>query len=136
MRSWGKDLDTLTRLHRALRALDTGDHAEQRPLSAPTLLAPPAGSAADLAAPPLDQALPRRHAPDLAPQPGPDPAALSDPAAVPGGWVSNALVRYTAPGSELVLGPPVSSSWRTGRLAAHLEPRPPLMSHACGGPNR
>ena len=25
--------------------------------------------------------------------------------AVPGGWVSNALVRYTAPGDELVLGP-------------------------------
>ena len=25
--------------------------------------------------------------------------------AVPGGWVSNALVRYTAPGDELILGP-------------------------------
>src|SRR6202044_3657442 len=24
---------------------------------------------------------------------------------VPGGWVSNALVRYTSPGSQLVLGP-------------------------------
>ena len=29
--------------------------------------------------------------------------------AVPGGWVSNALVRYTAPGSELVLGPPLGT---------------------------
>jgi NAD(P)H-flavin reductase len=29
--------------------------------------------------------------------------------AIPGGWVSNALVRYTSPGSELVLGPPVGT---------------------------
>jgi NAD(P)H-flavin reductase/hemoglobin-like flavoprotein len=29
--------------------------------------------------------------------------------AVPGGWVSNALVRYTSPGSELVLGPPLGT---------------------------
>jgi NAD(P)H-flavin reductase/hemoglobin-like flavoprotein len=28
---------------------------------------------------------------------------------VPGGWVSNALVRYTSPGSELVLGPPLGT---------------------------
>jgi NAD(P)H-flavin reductase/hemoglobin-like flavoprotein len=29
--------------------------------------------------------------------------------AVPGGWVSNALVRYTSAGSELVLGPPLGT---------------------------
>jgi NAD(P)H-flavin reductase len=29
--------------------------------------------------------------------------------AVPGGWVSNALVRCTSPGSELVLGPPLGT---------------------------
>jgi NAD(P)H-flavin reductase/hemoglobin-like flavoprotein len=29
--------------------------------------------------------------------------------AVPGGWVSNALMRYTPPGSELVLGPPLGT---------------------------
>jgi NAD(P)H-flavin reductase/hemoglobin-like flavoprotein len=29
--------------------------------------------------------------------------------AVPGGWVSTALVRYTSPGSELVLGPPLGT---------------------------
>jgi NAD(P)H-flavin reductase/hemoglobin-like flavoprotein len=29
--------------------------------------------------------------------------------AVPGGWVSNALVRYTPPGSQLVLGPPLGT---------------------------
>jgi NAD(P)H-flavin reductase len=29
--------------------------------------------------------------------------------AVPGGWVSSALVRYTTPGSELTLGPPLGT---------------------------
>jgi NAD(P)H-flavin reductase/hemoglobin-like flavoprotein len=29
--------------------------------------------------------------------------------AVPGGWVSNALVRYAAPGTELILGPPLGT---------------------------
>jgi NAD(P)H-flavin reductase/hemoglobin-like flavoprotein len=29
--------------------------------------------------------------------------------AVPGGWVSNALVRYTSPGAQLVLGPPLGT---------------------------
>jgi NAD(P)H-flavin reductase/hemoglobin-like flavoprotein len=29
--------------------------------------------------------------------------------AVPGGWVSTALVRYTSPGSQLVLGPPLGT---------------------------
>ena len=73
--SWGRDLDTLTRLHRALRALDTGAHAEQAPLSAPVLLAPPP-----------DEALPRRHGPDLAPEadPAADPAAPADQALPPG----------------------------------------------------
>jgi NAD(P)H-flavin reductase/hemoglobin-like flavoprotein len=74
-RSWGKDLDTLTRLHRALRALDTGEHAEQQPLSAPVLLA---GPATDLTAAAPDEALPRRRGRDLAPEPGPEPAAPSD----------------------------------------------------------
>jgi NAD(P)H-flavin reductase len=74
-RSWGKDLDTLTRLHRALRALDTGEHAEQQPLSAPVLLA---GPATDLTAAAPDEALPRRRGPDLAPEPGPEPTAPSD----------------------------------------------------------
>ncbi len=34
--------------------------------------------------------------------------------AVPGGWVSNALVHYTAPGSELVLGPPLGTMTLAG----------------------
>ncbi len=29
--------------------------------------------------------------------------------AVPGGWVSNALVRHTAPGDELIIGPPLGT---------------------------
>ncbi len=29
--------------------------------------------------------------------------------AIPGGWVSNALVRHTAPGDELVIGPPLGT---------------------------
>jgi NAD(P)H-flavin reductase len=97
-RSWGKDLDTLTRLHRALRALDTGAHAEQAPLSAPVLLAPPP-----------DEALPRRHGPDLAPDPEPDPAASSD-LVVPSGLASRsdlAVPSDPAPATgEPEAGPP------------------------------
>ena len=44
VRSWSKDLDTLTRLHKGLRAMDAD--AEQEFLSAPALLAPPAGLSA------------------------------------------------------------------------------------------
>lgn len=40
-RTWGKDLETLTRLHRSLQALDAEADAKQEPLSAPVLLAPP-----------------------------------------------------------------------------------------------
>jgi len=29
--------------------------------------------------------------------------------AIPGGWVSNALVRHTAPGNELIIGPPLGT---------------------------
>jgi NAD(P)H-flavin reductase/hemoglobin-like flavoprotein len=41
-RTWGKDLETLTRLHRSLQALDAeaDADADQEPLSAPVLLAP------------------------------------------------------------------------------------------------
>ena len=39
-RTWGKDLETLTRLHRSLQALDAEADVEQEPLSAPVLLAP------------------------------------------------------------------------------------------------
>jgi hypothetical protein len=45
VRSWSKDLDTLTRLHKSLRALDTDTDTDsdtkQQPFSAPAVLAPP-----------------------------------------------------------------------------------------------
>jgi len=82
-RSWGTDLDTLARLHRALRALDADDHAERAPLSAPPLLDRPATP--DLAEP-QDGAEPRDGVPsrdgvprlDAVPEPdgpgtGPEP---------------------------------------------------------------
>jgi NAD(P)H-flavin reductase/hemoglobin-like flavoprotein len=46
-RSWSRDLDALTRLHKGLLALDAGDDAQREPLSAPVLLAPPDGEAAE-----------------------------------------------------------------------------------------
>jgi NAD(P)H-flavin reductase/hemoglobin-like flavoprotein len=80
VRSWGRDLDTLTRLHRALRALDTGAHAEQAPLSAPVLLAPSP-----------DEALPRRRGRGLAPEPEPDPDPEPDPEPVAAAGAALAL---------------------------------------------
>jgi NAD(P)H-flavin reductase len=64
VRSWSKDLDTLTRLHKALQAMDAD--AEQEPLSAPALLAPPAGLPApqDLMEPPPDGATEQHDAPE------------------------------------------------------------------------
>jgi NAD(P)H-flavin reductase/hemoglobin-like flavoprotein len=65
VRSWSKDLDTLTRLHKALRAMD--DDAEQEPLSAPALLAPPAGLPApqDLMELPQNGVTQQHDAPEL-----------------------------------------------------------------------
>ena len=51
VRSWSKDLDTLIRLHKGLRALDADAGAEQELLSAPALSAP----RAELLAPPQDE---------------------------------------------------------------------------------
>jgi hypothetical protein len=73
VRSWSKDLDTLIRLHKSLRALDADADAEQAPLSAPVLLAPPA----DMVAPP--PAGVRQQLDEAEPPPLPDQA--SDPAA-------------------------------------------------------
>ena len=50
VRSWSKDLDTLIRLHKGLRALDGDPGAQQAPPSAPALLPAPA----ELLAPPQD----------------------------------------------------------------------------------
>jgi NAD(P)H-flavin reductase/hemoglobin-like flavoprotein len=71
VRSWSKDLDTLIRLHKGLRALDADAGAEQEPLSAPALSAPPA----ELLAPPQDEVA---HEDD-----GPEPSPVSDQASDP-----------------------------------------------------
>jgi NAD(P)H-flavin reductase/hemoglobin-like flavoprotein len=65
VRSWSKDLDTLTRLHKGLRAMDAD--AEQELLSAPALLAPPAGLSApqDLMALPQNGVTQQYDAPEL-----------------------------------------------------------------------
>ena len=60
VRSWSKDLDTLIRLHKSLRALDGNPDAGQAPLSAPALLPSPT----ELLAPPQD---------GVTQQDGPDP---------------------------------------------------------------
>ena len=79
VRSWSTNLDALTRLHKGLLALDAGDDAQQEPLSAPVLLAPPDEPAT---AQPLAPE-PDRGEPEPAPRPeaaaaqeaaGPDPA--------------------------------------------------------------
>jgi NAD(P)H-flavin reductase/hemoglobin-like flavoprotein len=64
-RSWSKDLDTLTRLHKGLRAMDAD--AEQELLSAPALLAPPPGLSApqDLLALPQNGVTQQHDAPEL-----------------------------------------------------------------------
>jgi NAD(P)H-flavin reductase/hemoglobin-like flavoprotein len=76
VRSWSKDLDTLTRLHKSLRALDadtdTDTDAAQGPLSAPALLAPPA----ELLAPPQDGVTQQHDRPE----PPPVPDQVSYPA--------------------------------------------------------
>jgi NAD(P)H-flavin reductase len=71
-RSWSKDLDTLIRLRKGLRALDGDPDAEQAPLSAPALLPAPI----ELLAPPQD-GVTQHDGPEspLIPDQGPSPAA-------------------------------------------------------------
>jgi NAD(P)H-flavin reductase len=65
VRSWSKDLNTLTRLHKGLRAMDSD--AEQELLSAPALLAQPAGLSApqDLKALPQNRVTQQQDVPGL-----------------------------------------------------------------------
>src|SRR5579862_3382741 len=67
-RTWGKDVETLARLHRCLLALEVEAEAEHpAPLPAPTLLAPPDGreAAAELAAPPPEETPEQDDGPEL-----------------------------------------------------------------------
>jgi NAD(P)H-flavin reductase/hemoglobin-like flavoprotein len=80
-RSWNTDLDTLTRLHKALVALDVGPDAQHKPAPAPALPTPSAGLPARqelLRALPIVQAE-QQTQPELAPGPDlvPDPAAAT-----------------------------------------------------------
>jgi hypothetical protein len=72
VRSWSKDLDTLIRLHKSLRALDADAGTEQEPLSAPALSAPPA----ELLAPPQDEVAQEDD--------GPEPSPVTHQASYPG----------------------------------------------------
>jgi NAD(P)H-flavin reductase len=69
VRTWSRDLDTLSRLHRGLQLLDVGTDADQHLLPASTLLAQPAELSApeELTAPPQDEPTRRHDGPELAP---------------------------------------------------------------------
>ena len=109
-RSWSTDLETLTRLHKGLRALDVDPDAQQEPVPAPALPAPPAGLLApqQLLVPPqaVQAEAEQQTLPELAPGPDlvPDPAAAnphqtgSPSAAVPG----EAALHEEAAGAQMM----------------------------------
>ena len=85
-RSWSTDLDALTRLHKALLALDVGPDAQHEPVPAlaepvpaPALPTPSAGLAAPQELVPPQVKTEQQTLPELAPGPGlvPDPAAAN-----------------------------------------------------------
>jgi NAD(P)H-flavin reductase/hemoglobin-like flavoprotein len=107
-RSWSTDLETLTRLHKGLRALDVDPDAQQEPVPAPALPAPSAGLPApqELLVPPQAVQAEQQTLPELAPGPGlvPDPAAANPhqagrpSAAVP----REAALHEEAPGGQMM----------------------------------
>jgi NAD(P)H-flavin reductase len=87
VRSWSKDLDTLTRLHKSLRALDTDTDTDtkQQPLSAPALLAPPQDAVtgdqvSDPAAPYPPETQPLQTSPDADAETPPEARSSQAPA--------------------------------------------------------
>jgi NAD(P)H-flavin reductase/hemoglobin-like flavoprotein len=114
VRSWGRDMDALTRLHKGLLALDTGDgeNPQPEPLSAPALPAPPA----ELAPPsqePVTQDLPTRwdlaadHSPAMADrwaaadsEAASQEAASQEAAVGPAGPTQDSAVQTVAPAQE------------------------------------
>ena len=120
VRTWGRDMDALTRLHKGLLALDTGDSGNPQPetlsapepLSAPALLAAPA----ELAPPsqePVTQDLPTRwdlaadHSPATADrwaaadsEAASQEAASQEAAAGPAGPTQDPAVQTVAPAPE------------------------------------
>jgi NAD(P)H-flavin reductase/hemoglobin-like flavoprotein len=113
VRSWGRDMDALTRLHKGLLALDTGDgeNPQPEPRSAPALLAAPAlpGPPAELAPPsqePVTQDLPTRwdlaadHSPAMA-----DRWAAADSEAASQEGASQEAASQEAASQEAAAGP-------------------------------
>ena len=103
-RSWNTDLDTLTRLHKGLLALNVDPDAQHNPAPAPALPTPSAGLPAPqelLRAPQVvktEQTLPElASGPDLVP----DPAAATPPQT---GRPSAAMPREAAPHEEAAGG--------------------------------
>jgi hypothetical protein len=96
-----KDLDTLTRLHEALRALDVDPDAQHKPAPAPALPTPSAGLPApqELLRAPQVVKTGQRTLPELAPGPDlvPDPAAATPHQT---GRPSAAMRREAAPHKE------------------------------------
>jgi NAD(P)H-flavin reductase len=80
-RSWSTDLDALTRLHKALLALDVGPDAQHEPVPAPALPTPSAGLPApeELLVSPQAVKTEQQTLPEVAPGPDlvPDPAAAN-----------------------------------------------------------
>jgi hypothetical protein len=80
-RSWSTDLDTLTRLHKALRALEVDPDAQHEPAPAPALPSPSAGLPAPQELLPAPQVVntEQQALPELAPGPDrvPDPVAAT-----------------------------------------------------------
>jgi NAD(P)H-flavin reductase/hemoglobin-like flavoprotein len=80
-RSWNTDLDTLTRLHKGLLALDVDPDAQHKPAPAPALPTPSAGLPApqELLRAPQVVKTEQQTLPELAPGPDlvPDPAAAT-----------------------------------------------------------
>jgi len=98
-RSWSTDLDTLTRLHKALRALNVDPDAQHKPAPEPALPNPSVGLPAPQELLPAPQVVKteQQTLPELAP--GPDP--VPDPAAATAHQTdrpSAAMRREAAPG--------------------------------------
>ena len=128
VRSWSKDLETLTRLHKALRAMDTG--AEQELLSAPAPLALPAGLSApqDLLASPQNGRTQQHDGPEL--------PAVSTRASCPAAdHPRQTPCRPDAPGQEAPV-PKLPTRQVPSPAAQPAQTHAPEAEHAEPGPDR
>jgi len=117
VRSWSKDLDTLIRLHKSLRALDADDGGEQEPLSARVMSAPPA----ELLAPPQDKVA----------QDEPERPLVSDQACYPAAAYLQETQPVDAtcreiPGQEMTAGQMLSPDAPPAQTSPETRPSQPL----------